>query len=93
MQVHVTDPWVFRPYEAYLRMLAAVLPSLPAEERWRAETYEFVSDRAAIDLLTGGPGFRTAVDDAEALEDTLGAEARGAAEFDTERRAVWLYEK
>lgn len=93
VQVHVTDPWVFRPYEAYLRMLAAVLPSLPAEERWRAETYEFVSDRPAIDLLTGGPEFRTAVDDAEVLDDMLGAEARGAAEFDTERRAVWLYEK
>jgi uncharacterized protein YbbC (DUF1343 family) len=93
VQVHVTDPWVFRPYETYLRMLAAVLPSLPAEERWRTEVYEFVSDRPAIDLLTGGPEFRTAVEEGASLDDVLAREARGAARFDDERRAAWLYEK
>jgi uncharacterized protein YbbC (DUF1343 family) len=93
VQVHVTDPWVFRPYEAYLRMLAAMLPSLPAEERWRTEEYEFVSDRPAIDLLTGGPEFRTAVEEGAALDDVFAEEARGAAKFDGERRQAWLYEK
>ena len=93
VQVHVTDPWVFRPYEAYLRMLAAVLPSVPVEERWRTEVYEFVSDRPAIDLLTGGSEFRATVEQGASLDDLLAAEARGAARFDDERRAVWLYEK
>jgi len=93
VQVHVTDPWVFRPYETYLRMLAAVLPQLPVEERWRTEVYEFVSDRPAIDLLTGGPEFRIAVDEGSPLDSVLAEEARGAAKFDDERRAVWLYEK
>jgi uncharacterized protein YbbC (DUF1343 family) len=93
VQVHVTDPWVFRPYETYLRMLAAVLPQLPVENRWRTEVYEFVSDRPAIDLLTGGPEFRTAVDEGSPLDSVLAEEARGAAKFDDERRAVWLYEK
>jgi len=93
VQVHVTDPWVFRPYETYLRMLATVLPSLSPEARWRTEVYEFVSDRPAIDLLTGGPEFRAAVDAGEPLDAVLAREARGAAEFDGRRRAVWLYEK
>jgi uncharacterized protein YbbC (DUF1343 family) len=93
VQVHVTDPWVFRPYEAYLRMLAAVLPRLPAEDRWRTETYEFVSDRLAIDLLTGGPQFRGVVDEGNSLDDLLAEETRGAAAFEDARRAVWLYEK
>lgn len=93
VQVHVTDPWVFRPYETYLRLLAAALPMLSAEERWRSETYEFVSDRPAIDLLTGGPEFRKAVEQGARLDDVLAAEVRGAAKFDDERRAVWLYEK
>lgn len=93
VQVHVTDPWVFRPYETYLRMLAAVLPTMPAEQRWRTEVYEFVSDRPAIDLLTGGPEFRSAVDEGASLDDVLASEARGAAKFDDERRAAWLYEK
>jgi len=93
VQVHVTDPWVFRPYESYIRMLAAVLPSLPLDARWRTEEYEFVSDRPAIDLLTGGPELRAAVDDGTSLDALLAHEARGAAEFDGQRRAAWLYEK
>lgn len=93
VQVHVDDPWVFRPYEAYQRMLATALRSVPLEERWRTETYEFVSDRPAIDLLTGGPEFRTVVDGGGSLDDGLAFEARGAARFDDERRATWLYEK
>jgi uncharacterized protein YbbC (DUF1343 family) len=93
VQVHVTDAWVFRPYEAYLRMLAAVLPDQPPEARWRTEAYEFVADRPAIDLLTGGPELRAAVDDGASLDDVLAREARGAAEFDGQRRVAWLYEK
>ena len=93
VQVHVIDAWVFRPYEAYLRMLGAALSGVPQSVRWRTEEYEFVTDRPAIDLLTGGPEFRQAVDAGEPLDDVLKAEARGAAEFDGERRAAWLYEK
>jgi uncharacterized protein YbbC (DUF1343 family) len=93
VQVHITDSWVFRPYESYLRMLAAVLPQLAETRRWRTEPYEFVSDRPAIDLLTGGPGFRLAVDGTGSLDDVLCEESRGAAQFDRDRRAAWLYEK
>jgi uncharacterized protein YbbC (DUF1343 family) len=93
VQVHVTDPWVFRPYETYLRMLAVALSSYPSEGRWRTETYEFVSDRPAIDLLTGGPEFRLAVEAGASLDEMLREQARGAAKFDDERREAWLYEK
>jgi uncharacterized protein YbbC (DUF1343 family) len=93
VQVHVTDAWVFRPFEAYLRMLSAVLPLLPEAARWRTEPYEFVSDRQAIDLLTGGPEFRLAVESGASIDELLSQESRGAARFDGERRAAWLYEK
>ena len=68
-------------------------PSVPENARWRTEVYEFVSDRPAIDLLTGGPEMRTAIDDGAPIDDVLAEEARGAAEFDGQRRAFWLYEK
>lgn len=93
VQVHITDSWVFRPYESYLRMLAAVLPQVAESERWRTEPYEFVSDRPAIDLLTGSTGFRLAVDGGGSLDDLLSEQSRGAAQFDRDRRAAWLYEK
>lgn len=93
VQVHVLDPWVFRPYEAYQRMLAVALGAVAPEQRWRTEAYEFVSDRPAIDLLTGGPEFRAAIDRGSSLDECLAKEARGAAQFDEERRSCWLYEK
>ncbi|MGB5810619.1 MAG: DUF1343 domain-containing protein, partial [Polyangiales bacterium] len=93
VQVHVTDGWVFRPYEAYLRMLGAVLPTIAPTERWRTEVYEFVSDRPAIDLLTGGPEFREAADHGGGVAEVVAAEIGGAAQFDEERRSCWLYEK
>ena len=93
VQLHVTDPWVFRPYDTYLRMLAAVLPSVALEARWRTEVYEYVSDRPAIDLLTGGPEFRNSVDAGVSVAEVLAEEARGAARFEDERRSAWIYEK
>lgn len=91
VQVHVTDEARFRPYEAYLRMLDAALRQREDAPRWRTEVYEYVVDRPAIDLLTGGPEFRRAVDEAHGLSDVLEAERRGAAEFDRERRVDFLY--
>lgn len=92
VQVHVTDPRVFRPYEAYLRLVAVALEPLPREARFRTEVYEYVTDRLAIDLLTGGPEYREAVDAGDGLLDVLEAERRGAIAFEDERRASFLYD-
>jgi uncharacterized protein YbbC (DUF1343 family) len=91
VQVHVTDAARFRPYEAYLRMIAWALSSVPADERWRTEEYEYVTDRPAIDLLTGGPEFRRLVDAGESLEGFLEDERRGADSFAETRRESLLY--
>lgn len=91
VQVHVTDRDAFRPYETYLRMMAAVLDQLPAQARWRTEPYEFVSNPSAIDLLTGRSDFRAAVDSGCPIEPLIELERAGAARFDAERREILLY--
>ncbi|MCS6797801.1 MAG: DUF1343 domain-containing protein [Myxococcota bacterium] len=91
VQVHVTDPARFRPYESYLRILAAVRALAPDAFRWRTEPYEFVSDRPAIDLLAGGPEWRTAIDAGTPLGPLLEADREAATRFDASRRAHWLY--
>ena len=79
MQLHVTDAAAFRPYALYLRAIAHVAQRAGADFAWRTEPYEFVSDRPAIDLLTGGPEFRRLVDSPSALDDYLAAQdATGA---------------
>jgi uncharacterized protein YbbC (DUF1343 family) len=91
VQVHVTDVQRFAPYAAYLRLIAAVRAHAGEAMAWRREAYEFVTDRPAIDLLTGGPEYREAVDRGDAIDDLLRADARAAAEFATQRAPHLLY--
>ncbi len=96
VQVHVTDPRAFRPYEAYLRLLAEALVALGDAPAWRTAEYEYVTDRPAIDLLTGGPEYRQLVDAARAggplaLDGYLDAQRAGAAAFDAHRRDFLIY--
>jgi hypothetical protein len=96
VQVHVEDAHRFRSYEAYLRLIAAALLQDPSREAWRTEVYEYVVDRPAIDLLTGGPEYREAVDRARRggdldLEGVLEAERLGARAFEAQREPHLLY--
>ncbi|MFW6050325.1 MAG: exo-beta-N-acetylmuramidase NamZ domain-containing protein [Myxococcota bacterium] len=91
VQVHVTDAERFRPYAAYLRWIAEARRLMSETFRWRTEPYEFVSDRPAIDLLTGGPEYRQVVDRDGDLEGLLAEDARAAAAFDETRRPFLRY--
>jgi uncharacterized protein YbbC (DUF1343 family) len=91
VQVHITDAAMLRSYELYLRLIADARKQCPDEFRFRTETYEFVSDRPAIDLLTGGPEFRTAMVLGAPLEDLFAEDERGAAAFVEQRTPHLLY--
>lgn len=92
VQVHVTDARVFRSYPAYLRMIAAARALMP-DFGWRHDPYEFVTDRPAVDLLTGGDEARRAIDagDASALEAGIARDAVAAAAFADTRRPWLIY--
>jgi uncharacterized protein YbbC (DUF1343 family) len=53
VQPHVTDRNTYQPVRTSLGLLAAVREQSPDTFAWRRETYEFVSDHPAIDLLFG----------------------------------------
>lgn len=89
VQVHVVDRARFAPYEAYLRMIHAAAALMGERFAWRPDPYEFVGDVPAIDLLTGGPEYRAAVDAGASLEPVIEAERAGAARF-AEAREAWL---
>jgi uncharacterized protein YbbC (DUF1343 family) len=91
VQVHVTDTVKFRSYALYLRMIAYAAMCSGGEFRFRTETYEYVSDRPAIDLLTGGPEYREAVGSKGALDDLFAFYGRSLAAFGPLRREWLLY--
>jgi uncharacterized protein YbbC (DUF1343 family) len=53
VQLHITDRQMFRPVRTSLALLAALRELSGDRFAWRAEPYEFVADRPAIDLLFG----------------------------------------
>lgn len=89
VQVHVTDEARFSPYATYVRILAAVAELANGKFAWRREPYEFVADRPAIDLLTGGPELRLAIDRGMEVDALLEAGEHEVARF-AERRERWL---
>jgi uncharacterized protein YbbC (DUF1343 family) len=88
VQVHVTDARAFRSYAAYLRMIGWVA-ARAQEFRFRVEPYEYVSDRPAIDLLTGGPEYRKALSAAQPVDELIEWLSQVPRDFE-ERRRDWL---
>lgn len=92
VELVVTDAAVFRPYRTGLELLAAVVRAAPDLFAWRREAYEFVADRPAIDLLTGNPAYRLALEaGGEGLEELAAGWGEAEAAFRRERREVLLY--
>jgi uncharacterized protein YbbC (DUF1343 family) len=91
LQVHVLDRALLRSYALYLRLIAQAYRACAGQFAWRTTTYEFVSDRPAIDLLSGGPEFRTLVDADRDIEAWLADDDASAQAFAVRRQAWLLY--
>lgn len=91
VELLVTDPAVFPSYRAGVELLAAVHRLWPQDFRWREAPYEFVADRPAIDLLTGSPEGRRAIESGVGLEDWIASWKEEETAFLEERREVLLY--
>lgn len=62
-QLHVTDRAAFRPVKTALCLIAAFLHLYPQHFRWKDPPYEFVHDRAPIDILFGNSWIRKQLED------------------------------
>src|SRR5687768_1410466 len=62
VELHVTNRGTFEPYRTGLWCVKVARDMNPEEFKWRTETYEFVSDRLAIDLLAGTSKYRELVE-------------------------------
>jgi uncharacterized protein YbbC (DUF1343 family) len=91
VELVVTDPAAFQPYRTGVELLDTVRRLSPERFAWRHAPYEFVADRPAIDLLTGGPECREAIEAAHGLEGWIAAWRDDERAFREERREVLLY--
>ena len=92
LQLHVSDRRAFEPYRTGLAVLAAVRGLWPESFAWRTEPYEFRADVPAIDLLTGRPAVRQAIDRGAALDEVVRIACGGTGLYDSGRDRALLYD-
>jgi len=91
IQVHVTDRACFEPYRSGLAILRELYALCGDGFRWRSEPYEFVSDRPAIDLLTGSDAIRTGIQRGFTLDELEATWLPAQRRFAERRQPYLLY--
>ncbi|MBI2359972.1 MAG: DUF1343 domain-containing protein [Deltaproteobacteria bacterium] len=92
LQLHVTDRRAFRPYRTGIAVLVAVKSLWPEAFAWRTDPYEFRDDVPAIDLLTGTPAVKKAIDDGENIDRVMEIACAGTEAYDGGRSKALLYD-
>ena len=92
-QMHVIDRAQFRPVTTGLAVLDLARKQGGEHFAWRTETYEFVSDRPAIDLLFGSDRERLALTRGEGWREISQAWEEEVADFRMQRKGYLLYEE
>jgi uncharacterized protein YbbC (DUF1343 family) len=86
VQVHVTDPAIFRPLATYLALVTLAYQQDPGRFAFRTTMYEFRDDVPAFDLLTGDGEARERIVRGDAPRDV----AEAIAQVDDGDRAMVL---
>ncbi|HNN00536.1 MAG TPA: DUF1343 domain-containing protein, partial [Turneriella sp.] len=89
--VHVTDVTVFESFYTGLAMVKTAHDLYPNEFDWRHEPYEYVTDKLAIDILSGSAQFRLNVERDESLADYRNAYIGEARDFHKQAVDFSLY--
>jgi uncharacterized protein YbbC (DUF1343 family) len=92
VQVIVEDPDSFRPFATYLGLLRHARQQETGAFAWRRETYEFETDRPAIDLLLGRADLRPMIEAGLPLSDLERCWEAEVREFLELRRRFLLYD-
>lgn len=91
LQLHVTDAKTFAPYLTGVAVVRALRALAGVDFAWRTEKYEFVSDRLAIDLLTGGDEVRAGLEAGLSLAELRATWIAAEADFRERRSSCMLY--
>jgi uncharacterized protein YbbC (DUF1343 family) len=91
VELHVTNRAEFEPYRTGLWCVKAARDMNLEKFDWRRETYEFVSDRLAIDLLAGSARYREIVESGGNIDEWVAEWEEPLREFAKTREEFLLY--
>ncbi|HSY50483.1 MAG TPA: DUF1343 domain-containing protein [Thermoanaerobaculia bacterium] len=90
-ELHVTSRAEFEPYRTGLWIVKVARDMNPEKFDWRRETYEFVSDRLAIDLLAGSARYRELVESGGNIDEWVAEWKEPLGRFSNAREEFLLY--
>lgn len=91
VELHVLERASLEPLALGLHLLKTFHDHDPSRFAWRAEAYEFVTEVPALDLLTGSPDARRAIESGAPLGPLLERWRGEVAEFEGTLEGVLLY--
>ena len=68
-QIHVTDPYEFKPYITTLRLLQAVIFNHKDQFRWKLPPYEYEFKKHPIDLIIGNKKIRQSIENLDKIDN------------------------
>ena len=92
VQLIVKNRLQLQPVRLGIQILCTLKSLYPDEMRWRTETYEFVSDRLAIDLLLGQFGLSDQIDNGASWQDVCDGFGNAETTWLESRREYLIYE-
>ncbi|VEN72716.1 conserved hypothetical protein [Candidatus Desulfarcum epimagneticum] len=91
-QIHVTNFSIYRPYGVSLRLMAAIAKAFRDDFQWKSPPYEYEYERMPIDLITGGPEARLAVENGWDIDELERSRQKELDDFTKRSREFWLYD-
>ncbi len=91
VELHVRDRNLFVPFRTGLWCVKIARDQNREKFDWRRDTYEFVSDRLAIDLLAGSARYREIVESGGNIDGWVAEWEAPLAEFASRRERFLLY--
>ncbi len=92
VRLDVVDAATVAAYELGVELIATLHAQLGEAFQWRRDPYEFVTDRPAIDLLTGGDELRSALDSGDDHRRWIDSWEGDELRFADARSAALLYD-
>ncbi len=91
VELFITDRYRLNALLLGLVVIEAALRANPVQFKWRTETYEFVDDPIAIDLLLGSKEGRVALESKMSMRELVDRWAASRPEWDKARASCLLY--
>lgn len=90
-QLHITDPYQYRPYRTSLQLIRSVLITHKSLFSWKQPPYEYEYERMPVDLILGDKTIRMRIEQADSIDTIETSWQTGLNHFINTSRQFHLY--